>query len=110
MWLQKNWSWLKSSLFCASPYRYTIEKWCNWKWREPPFNIRRLPPFCKYCIRSKPINVKRKPTAQARKPRADGARNRQLLIDTAKEGFSELGLNVSLEEIDRRAGVGICAL
>ena len=29
-------------------------------------------------------NVKRKPMAQARKPRADGARNRQLLIDAAK--------------------------
>jgi AcrR family transcriptional regulator len=54
--------------------------------------------------------VKRKPTASARKPRADGARNRQLLIDTAKQGFSEVGLNVSLEEIARRAGVGIGTL
>jgi len=54
--------------------------------------------------------VKRKPTAQARKPRADSARNRQLLIDTAKQGFSEVGLNVSLEEIARRAGVGIGTL
>ena len=55
-------------------------------------------------------NVKRKSTAQARKPRADSARNRQLLIDTAKQGFSEVGLNVSLEEIARRAGVGIGTL
>jgi AcrR family transcriptional regulator len=55
-------------------------------------------------------NVKRKSTAPARKPRADSARNRQLLIDTAKQGFSELGLNVSLEEIARRAGVGIGTL
>jgi AcrR family transcriptional regulator len=54
--------------------------------------------------------VKRKPTAPARKPRADSARNRQLLIDTAKQGFSEVGLNVSLEEIARRAGVGIGTL
>jgi len=54
--------------------------------------------------------VKRKPAAQARKPRADSARNRQLLIDAAKEGFSEIGLSVSLEEIARRAGVGIGTL
>jgi AcrR family transcriptional regulator len=54
--------------------------------------------------------VKRKPTAVARKPRADSARNRQLLMDAAKAGFSEVGLNVSLEEIARRAGVGIGTL
>jgi AcrR family transcriptional regulator len=55
-------------------------------------------------------NVKRKPMAQARKPRADSTRNRQLLIDPAKAGFSEVRLNVSLEEIARRAGVGIGTL
>jgi AcrR family transcriptional regulator len=54
--------------------------------------------------------VKRKPIPQARKPRADSARNRQLLIDAAKAGFSEFGLNMSLEEIARRAGVGIGTL
>jgi len=54
--------------------------------------------------------MKRKPTAQARKPRADSARNRQLLIDAAKAGFSGVGLDVSLEEIARRAGVGIGTL
>jgi AcrR family transcriptional regulator len=54
--------------------------------------------------------VKRKPTAPARKPRADSARNRQLLIDAAKTGFSDVGLDVSLEEIARRAGVGIGTL
>jgi AcrR family transcriptional regulator len=56
------------------------------------------------------INAKRKPLAQVRKPRADSARNRQLLIDAAKSGFAEYGLNVSLEEIARRAGVGIGTL
>ena len=56
------------------------------------------------------IDAKRKPLAEARKPRADSARNRQLLIDAAKAGFSEFGLNVSLEEIARRAGVGIGTL
>ena len=54
--------------------------------------------------------MNRKPTAPTRKPRADGARNRQLLIDAAKAGFAEVGLNVSLEEIARRAGVGIGTL
>jgi AcrR family transcriptional regulator len=54
--------------------------------------------------------VKRPATAQARKPRADSVRNRQLLIDAAKAGFSEVGLNVSLEEVARRAGVGIGTL
>jgi AcrR family transcriptional regulator len=54
--------------------------------------------------------VKGKPTAPARKPRADSARNRQLLIEAAKAGFSDVGLDVSLEEIARRAGVGIGTL
>jgi AcrR family transcriptional regulator len=54
--------------------------------------------------------VKANATTLTRKPRADSARNRQLLIDAAKAGFSEVGLNVSLEEIARRAGVGIGTL
>ena len=72
--------------------------------------MRRIPPFCKSHVRSRPINVKRKPAPQARKPRADSARNRQLLIDAAKAGFTDVGLTVSLEEIARRAGVGIGTL
>ena len=54
--------------------------------------------------------MKRKPIAPARKPRADSARNRQSLIDAAKAAFADVGLNVSLEEIARRAGVGIGTL
>jgi AcrR family transcriptional regulator len=54
--------------------------------------------------------VQRQPTAPTRKPRADSARNRQLLIDAAKAAFTDIGLNVSLEEIARRAGVGIGTL
>jgi AcrR family transcriptional regulator len=61
-------------------------------------------------MRSGPIIAKRKPTAPARKTRADSARNRQLLIDADKAGFSGVGLDVSLEEIARRAGVGIGTL
>jgi AcrR family transcriptional regulator len=61
-------------------------------------------------LRSRAITAKRKPLPPARKPRADGARNRQLLIDAAKAAFSQVGLSVSLEEIARRAGVGIGTL
>jgi len=67
--------------------------------------------------RSSSINAKHTPPAdgqklavEARKPRADGARNRQLLIEAAKAAFAEVGLTVSLEEIARRAAVGIGTL
>jgi AcrR family transcriptional regulator len=46
----------------------------------------------------------------ARKPRADAQRNRERLIDVAKAAFAEAGPDVSLEEIARRAGVGIGTL
>jgi AcrR family transcriptional regulator len=91
-------------------FRGTLEKWFNWKWRDPPVNIRRHPPLCKRYLGSSSINAKRKSAAETRKPRADGTRNRQLLIDAAKAGFAEAGMNVSLEEIARRAGVGIGTL
>ena len=60
--------------------------------------------------RSSSITAKRTPAAETRKPRADGARNRQLLTEAAKAAFAEAGINVSLEEIARRAGVGIGTL
>ncbi len=46
----------------------------------------------------------------ARKPRADAQRNRERLIDAAKAAFAEVGAEVSLEEIARRAEVGIGTL
>jgi AcrR family transcriptional regulator len=46
----------------------------------------------------------------ARKPRADAQRNRERLIDVAKAAFAEMGPDVSLEEIARRAEVGIGTL
>src|SRR6202161_115329 len=48
--------------------------------------------------------------AEGRKPRADGLRNREGLIDVAKLAFAEIGSHVSLEEIARRAEVGIGTL
>jgi AcrR family transcriptional regulator len=46
----------------------------------------------------------------ARKPRADAQRNRERLIDVAKVAFADAGPDVSLDEIARRAGVGIGTL
>lgn len=46
----------------------------------------------------------------SRKPRADGARNRELLLESAKLVFLERGSSASLEEIARGAGVGIGTL
>ncbi|GAA1639854.1 TetR/AcrR family transcriptional regulator [Actinoplanes couchii] len=42
--------------------------------------------------------------------RADGRRNHQTLLDTAREAFAEHGTDVSLREVARRAGVGIGTL
>lgn len=41
-----------------------------------------------------------------RRPRADALRNRQLIIEAATDSFRDHGLEVSVAEIARRAGVG----
>jgi AcrR family transcriptional regulator len=48
--------------------------------------------------------------AQRRPQRADAQRNFDALIIAAREVFTELGTDASLEEIARRAGVGIATL
>lgn len=50
------------------------------------------------------------PMTAVRKPRADGLRNRERLVEAAKAGFAVAGPDVSLDEIARRAGVGIGTL
>ena len=50
------------------------------------------------------------PAPPARKLRADGQRNRDRLVEAAQASFVESGPDVSLEEIARRAGVGIGTL
>src|SRR5580693_2175790 len=42
----------------------------------------------------------------ARKPRTDGLRNRESILEVAKAAFARHGANASLEEIAKRAGVG----
>jgi AcrR family transcriptional regulator len=44
--------------------------------------------------------------AAARRPRADAARNRERILEVANDAFREGGLEVSVAEIARRAGVG----
>jgi len=46
----------------------------------------------------------------SRGPRADAIRNRERVLEAAKLAFASVGADVSLEEIARRAGVGIGTL
>ena len=50
------------------------------------------------------------PAARARRLRADAARNREAVLSAAREVFAEAGLDAPLDEIARRAGVGIGTL
>ncbi|HVU91076.1 MAG TPA: helix-turn-helix domain-containing protein [Jatrophihabitans sp.] len=48
--------------------------------------------------------------ATARPLRADAQRNRELLLAAARDAFTERGTSASLEDIARRAGVGVGTL
>ncbi len=50
--------------------------------------------------------TEKKPTTPYRKPRADAQRNRERILEVARESFARSGANVSLDEIARLAGVG----
>lgn len=50
------------------------------------------------------------PSSTGRRPRADAARNRQRLVDAARDAFTTDGDDTSLEAIARTAGVGIGTL
>lgn len=54
--------------------------------------------------------MEQKPAKATRKPRADSARNRELLLQAAREVFSAGGPGASLEGVARKAGVGIGTL
>jgi AcrR family transcriptional regulator len=49
-------------------------------------------------------------TSPGRKPRADAARNRSLLIAAGRDVVAEQGANASLERVAREAGVSIATL
>src|SRR5580704_471477 len=80
-----------------------------------------MPPFCNLrfgeAVVTGDIAVAGTETSEAagsvsgdRRPRADAARNRDLLITAAAEAFAARGADVSLEDIARSAGVGIGTL
>lgn len=50
--------------------------------------------------------AKRRSTTVSRKPRADAQRNRERILEVAKQAFSRSGANASLDDIARQAGVG----
>jgi AcrR family transcriptional regulator len=52
----------------------------------------------------RPIPVQRRPAQ--RKPRADAERNRDRVLEVAKEAFTRSGADASLDDIARQAGVG----
>jgi AcrR family transcriptional regulator len=86
------------------------------KRRMPPSYIRRVTPFIKrrriVSVEAKGPDLRTKdaPAARARKPRADAERNRERLLEAAKSAFADAGADVRLDEIARRAGVGIGTL
>ena len=49
--------------------------------------------------------TKRSPSKR-RKPRTDAQRNRERILDVAKEAFTRRGANASLDDIAKEAGVG----
>jgi len=51
--------------------------------------------------------VEPKASAEPRRLRADAARNRQRLIDAAEEVFAERGLDATLDDIAKHAGVNV---
>jgi AcrR family transcriptional regulator len=50
--------------------------------------------------------AKKRPQPVQRKPRTDAARNRERILEVAKEAFFTSGANTSLDEVARQAGVG----
>jgi AcrR family transcriptional regulator len=50
------------------------------------------------------------PPSPARKPRADGKRNRERILEVAKEAFTRDGAAASLDDIARRSGIGSATL
>jgi AcrR family transcriptional regulator len=52
------------------------------------------------------LEMTKKRSTTARKPRTDALRNRERILEVAKAAFTRQGANASLEEIAKQAGVG----
>jgi len=50
--------------------------------------------------------AKKSPQTAARKPRADAQRNRERILEIAKKAFTRSGVNISLDDVAKQAGVG----
>jgi AcrR family transcriptional regulator len=50
--------------------------------------------------------TKKSSQAVPRKPRTDAQRNRERILEVAKEAFTRFGANASLDDIAKKAGVG----
>ena len=50
--------------------------------------------------------AKKRPQPVPRKPRADAVRNRQRILEIAKESFTRSGANISLDDVAKQAGIG----
>jgi AcrR family transcriptional regulator len=57
---------------------------------------------CKYISRM----AKKRSQLLQRKPRTDAQRNRERILDVAKEAFTRFGADASLDDVARQAGVG----
>jgi AcrR family transcriptional regulator len=47
-----------------------------------------------------------KTTPSGRKPRADAQRNRERILEVAKKAFTRSGVDISLDEVAKQAGIG----
>jgi AcrR family transcriptional regulator len=50
--------------------------------------------------------AKKSPQPAARKPRADAQRNRERILEIAKKAFTRSGVNTSLDDVAKQAGIG----
>jgi AcrR family transcriptional regulator len=50
--------------------------------------------------------ITKRTESKDRKPRTDAQRNRERILEVAKEAFTQSGANASLDDIARQAGVG----
>ncbi len=64
-------------------------------------DYRRLPPVASFFE-----DAMNRSKSASRKPRADAQRNRERILDAAKQAFTQSGANASLDDIAKEAGVG----
>jgi AcrR family transcriptional regulator len=50
--------------------------------------------------------TKKPPQPASRKPRADAQRNRERILEIAKKAFTRSGVNISLDDVAKQAGIG----